>query len=126
MIDVFQINSIKGILTQANCPTDLQEAYLAFLQTGEQLVYIIQNKVAMMFQKEMLRCQEYNQPMVGSVTFRKGGNTPSGSSDVGVFIGVEFVLCCFRNGVPAKILTFKCLHKEITEVIIGYGAKNIY
>ena len=125
MINDFQTNKTKGILTQADCPMDLQEAYLNFLQTGGQQVLIIQNNVLMMFQKEMKSCKRIQRPMEGTVTFRRRENDPSASPEMGLFIGIEFILCCFNNGVPARILDIKRVHNEVIEVLISYGMMNM-
>lgn len=125
MIDNFQTNKTKRILTQASCPEDLQEAYLNFLQTGGQQVMIIRNKVMMMFQKEMNSCNRHQRPMEGSVTFRRRVNDPSAPPQIGLFIGIEFILCAFENGIPARILDVERVHNEITEVIISYGIMNL-
>lgn len=125
MKDDFQTNRTKDILTQADCPMDLQEVYLNFQQTGGQQALIIQNNVMMMFRQEAMRCKRIQRPMEGSVTFRKRENDPSALPEMGLFIGIEFILCCFNNSVPARILDIKRIHNEIAEVTICYGMMNL-
>lgn len=124
-MDDFQTNRVKGILAQANCPKNLQEAYLNFLQIGGQQILIMRNNVTMMFQKEMKSCKRFQRLMEGTVTFRRRENAPSAVPEMGLFIGIEFIICCFNNGIPARILNIEKVHNEITGVIISYGMKNL-
>lgn len=124
-MDDFQTNRVKGILAQANCPKNLQEAYLNFLQIGGQQILIMRNNVTMMFQKEMKSCKRFQRLMEGTVTFRRRENAPSAAPEMGLFIGIEFIICCFNNGIPARILNIEKVHNEITGVIISYGMKNL-
>lgn len=125
MIDTNQINRIKNLLAMADCPEDLQEAYLNFLQTGGQQVLIIQNKVSMMFQNEMRSCKTLQRPMEGTVTFQRQEEAPSAQPEIGLFIGIEFILSSFHNGIPARMLDIERVHGETTKIIIGYGMKKL-
>lgn len=125
MMDDFQINRVKSILVQADCPAGLQEAYLNFLQTGEQQAHIIRNKVTAMFQEEMTHSRRHQRPMEGSVTFSRREDDSSVPPETGVFIGIEFILCCFNNGIPARIVDFKQSKGEVTKVIVSFGMTNL-
>ena len=125
MTDTNQINRIKDLLTIADCPEDLQEAYLNFLQTGGQQVVIIQNKVSMMFQNEMRSCKRLQRSMEGTVTFQKQEEDPLVQPEIGLFIGIEFILSSFHNGIPARILNIERVHSEATKIIIGYGMTSL-
>lgn len=125
MTDVFQTNHIKGILSQADCPAGLQEAYLNYLRTEEQQSHIVRNKITMMFHKEMSLCRRHRQPMEGSATFSRAEDAPSASPETGLFIGIEFILCCFSNGIPARIADYKQSNGEVTEVTVCFGMANL-
>lgn len=125
MADIHQTNRIRKLLGLANCPTGLQDDYLNFLQTEEQQVHIIRNQVTMMFQKEMTHCQKRRLQMEGSVTFCRNKDDPSASPERGLFIGIEFMLCCFNSGIPARIADYKLSNDEVIEVIINFGMANL-
>ena len=121
----YQASRLKNLLALADCPEDLQEAYLNFLQIGGQQVLIIQNKVSMMFQKEMKSCKRLHRPMEGTVTFQRQEEAPSVQPEIGLFIGIEFILSSFNNGIPARILDIERVHNETTQIVIGYGMTNL-
>lgn len=125
MTGSYQASRLKNLLALADCPEDLQEAYLNFLQTGGQQVLIIQNKVSMMFQKEMKSCKRLHRPMEGTVTFQRQEEAPSVQPEIGLFIGIEFILSSFNNGIPARILDIERVHNETTQIVIGYGMTNL-
>lgn len=125
MTETYQANRIKNLLALADCPEDLQEAYLNFLQTGGQQVLILQNKMSMMFQNEMKNCKKLQRPMEGTVTFQRQEEDPSIQPEIGLFIGIEFILSSFNNGIPARILDIERVHNETTKIIIRYGMTNL-
>ena len=95
MENLIQIYSVKNVLSHSGCLEELLERYLQFLQTGGQLVQIIRGEVTMMFQKEMQYRKRRNEEMKGTVTFSNKEKHNAGSSDIGVFVGMEFIQCCF-------------------------------
>lgn len=125
MVDNLQTKKIKDILTRADCPEDLQEVYLNFLLTQEQQSHVIRNKMTMIFHKEKTRCQRHHQPMEGSVTFSRAEDDPSAAPETGLFIGIEFILCCFGNGIPARIAGYKQAKGEIVKVTVCFGMTNL-
>ena len=121
MDDLIQIHRARGILTQSGCPKELLDNYLDFLQNGGQQVQIVRNEVAMMFQQEQQYRKRRHETMSGSVTFRnKDGNIP-GDSDTGVFIGMEFIQCCFNYGILARMLNIRKEHGKVVESVVGFG-----
>ena len=87
------------MLSHSGCPEDLLESYLQFLQAGGQQVQIVRGEVTMMFQKEMQYRKRRNEEMKGTVTFSNKEKHNAGNSDMGVFIGMEFIQCCFGHGI---------------------------
>lgn len=113
--------NIKKMLSLAGCPTDLQGSYLKYLQSGGQQVHVVRSEVSMMFQKQLMRCQRHHQPMEGSATFSRHKDEASSCPDMGIYIGLEFISCCFSRSIPARITTIKRIHGEITELTISFG-----
>lgn len=121
MEDLIQLRGIKGVLSHSGCPSDLLERYLTFLRTGGQQVQIVRGEVNMMFQKELQYRQRRNEEMRGKATFCKNKKSGSGNSDTGVFIGMEFIQCCFCHGIPARMLDVRRERGEVVEVVVGFG-----
>lgn len=121
MEDLIQIHRVKGMLSQSGCPEDLLETYLEFLQAGGQQVQIVRGEVNMMFQKEAQYRKRRNEAMRGIVTFRNKDKNAAGSSDTGVFIGMEFVQCCFNHGIPARMSNVRREHGKVTEIVLEFG-----
>ena len=44
-----------------------------------------------------------------------------GEYNTGVFIGMEFIQCCFGHGIPARVLNVRRVHGEVAEVVVGFG-----
>ena len=116
-----QMHGIKGTLSQSGCPEDLLDNYLDFLQAGGQQVQIIRGEVNMMFQKEAQYRKRRNEVMRGSVTFRNRDKEAAGNPDTGVFIGMEFIQCCFNHGIPARMLKVRREHGRVTEIEVVFG-----
>lgn len=89
MENLILIHSVKNVLSHSGCPEDLLESYLQFLQAGGQQVQIVRGEVTMMFQKEMQYRKRRNEEMKGTVTFSNKEKHNAGSSDIGVFVGME-------------------------------------
>lgn len=118
---LIQIHSVKNVLSHSGCPEDLLESYLQFLQTGRRQVQIIRGEVTMMFQKEMQYRKRRNEEMKGTVTFSNKEKHNAGSSDIGVFVGMKFIQCCFGHGIPAWMLDVRREHGEVVEVVVRFG-----
>nr|WP_259323084.1 hypothetical protein [Phocaeicola vulgatus] len=121
MENLIQIHSVKNVLSHSGCPEDLLESYLHFLQTGGQQVQIVRGEVTMMFQKEMQYRKRRNEEMKGTVTFSNKDKHNTGNSDMGVFIGMEFIQCCFGHGIPARVLDVRREHGEVVKVVVKFG-----
>lgn len=121
MENLIQIHSVKNVLSHSGCPEDLLESYLQFLQTGGQQVQIVRGEVTMMFQKEMQYRKRRNEEMKGTVTFSNKDKHNAGNSDMGVFIGMEFIQCCFGHGIPAWVLDVRRVRGEVVEVVVEFG-----
>ncbi|MEO5017991.1 hypothetical protein ABH031_26150, partial [Bacteroides ovatus] len=112
---------VKNVLSHSGCPEDLLESYLQFLQAGGQQVQIVRGEVTMMFQKEMQYRKRRNEEMKGTVTFSNKDKHNAGNSDMGVFIGMEFIQCCFGHGIPARVLDVRRERGEVVEVVVEFG-----
>ena len=121
MVNLIQIHSVKNVLSHSGCPEDLLESYLQFLQTGGQQVQIVRGEVTMMFQKEMQYRKRRNEEMKGTVTFCKNDGDNVGEYNTGVFIGMEFIQCCFGHGIPARVLDVRRERGEVVEVVVKVG-----
>lgn len=44
-----------------------------------------------------------------------------GAYDIGVFVGMEFVQCCFGHGIPARVLDVRREHGEVVKVVVKFG-----
>lgn len=82
---------------------------------------IVRSEVAAMFQKEMQYCKRRNEEMKGSVTFSNKDKYNTGNSDMGVFIGMEFIQCCFGHEIPARVLDVRRERGEVVEVVVKFG-----
>ena len=116
-----QIHGVRNMLSHSGCPEDLLEGYLQFLQTGGQQVQIVRGEVFMMFEKEAQYRKRRNEEMKGTVTFCKNDGDNVGEYNTGVFIGMEFIQCCFGHGIPARVLDVRRVHGEVAEVVVGFG-----
>ena len=121
MENLIQIHSVKNVLSHNGCPEDLLESYLQFLQTGGQQVQIVRSEVAAMLQKEMQYRKRRNEEMKGTVTFSNKEKHNARSSDIGVFVGMEFIQCCFGHGIPARVLDVRREHGEVVKVVVKFG-----
>ena len=121
MENSIQIQGIRNMLSHSGCPEDLQESYLQFLQTGGQQVQIVRGEVFMMFEKEVQYRKRRNEEMKGTVTFRKDTKDGAEEYNTGVFIGMEFIQCCFNHGIPAWVLNVRRVHGEVVEVVVKFG-----
>ena len=121
MENLIQIHSVKNMFSHSGCPEDLLESYLQFLQAGGQQVQIVRSEVAAMFQKEMQYCKRRNEEMKGPVTFSNKDKYNTGNSDMGVFIGMEFIQCCFGHGISALVLDVRRVRGEVVEVVVKVG-----
>ena len=121
MENLIQIYSVKNVLSHSGCLEELLERYLQFLQTGGQQVQIIRGEVTMMFQKEMQYRKRRNEEMKGTVTFSNKEKHNARSSDIGVFVGMEFIQCCFGHGIPARVLDVRREHGEVVKVVVKFG-----
>ena len=121
MENLILIHSVKNVLSHSGCPEDLLESYLQFLQTGGQQVQIVRGEVTMMFQKEMQYRKRRNEEMKGTVTFCKNDGDNVGEYNTGVFIGMEFIQCCFNHGIPARVLDVWRERGEVVEVVVKFG-----
>lgn len=121
MEDLIHIHTIKGMLSQSGCPEDLLEHYLKFLQTGGQQVQIIRGEVNVMFQKEEQYRKRRNEAMRGSVTFYNKDKGTIGSSDTGIFIGMEFIQSCFQHGILARMSKVRREHGKVMEIEVVFG-----
>ena len=110
MENSIQIQGIRNMLSHSGCPEDLLESYLQFLQTGGQQVQIVRGEVFMMFEKEA----QYR-------TFCKNDGDNVGEYNTGVFIGMEFIQCCFNHGIPARVLDVWRERGEVVEVVVKFG-----
>ena len=120
MENSIQIHGIRNMLSHSGCPEDLQESYLQFLQTGGQQVQIVRGEVFMMFEKEVQYRKRRNEEMKGTVTFSNKEKHNTGNSDMGVFIGMEFIQCCFNHGIPARVLDVWRERGEVVEVVVKF------
>ena len=59
--------------------------------------------------------------MKGTVTFSNKEKHNTGNSDMRVFIGVEFIQCCFGHGIPARVLDVRREHGEVVKVVVKFG-----
>ena len=107
MENSIQIQGIRNMLSHSGCPEDLLESYLQFLQTEGQQVQIVRGEVFMMFEKEAQYRKRRNEKMKGTVTFCKNTKNDTEEYNTGVFIGMEFIQCCFNHGIPARVLNAK-------------------
>ena len=105
-----EMQRLQTALSQSGCPEDLLADYLDFLQNGGQQVEIVRNNITQVFQKEAL----YRKRRHGT-----------GNSDTGVFIGIEFIRCCFTHGIPARMLKVVREHGEVVEIVVGFGVKSM-
>ena len=121
MENSIQIQGIRNMLFHSGCPEDLLESYLQFLQTGGQQVQIVRGEVFMMFEKEAQYRKRKNEEMKGTVTFSNKDKHNAGNSDMGVFIGMEFIQCCFGHGIPARVLDVRRVRGEVVEVVVEFG-----
>ncbi len=121
MENSIQIHGIRNMLSHSGCPEDLLESYLQFLQTGGQQVQIVRGEVFMMFEKEVQYRKRRNEEMKGTVTFRKDTKDGAEEYNTGVFIGMEFIQCCFNHGIPARVLDVWRVHGEVVEVVVKFG-----
>ena len=62
-----------------------------------------------------------NEKMKGTVTFCKNTENDTGEYNTGVFIGMEFIQCCFNHGIPARVLNVRRVHGEVTEIVVEFG-----
>ena len=116
MENLIQIHSVKKVLSHSGCPEDLLESYLQFLQTGGQQVQIVRGEVTMMQYRK-----RRNEEMKGTVTFSNKDKHNARNSDMGVFIGMEFIQCCFGHGIPARVLDVRRVRGEVVEVVMKFG-----
>ena len=121
MENSIQIQGIRNMLSHSGCPEDLLESYLQFLQTEGQQVQIVRGEVFMMFEKEAQYRKRRNEKMKGTVTFCKNTKNDTGEYNTGVFIGMEFIQCCFNHGIPAWVLNVRRVHGEVVEVVVKFG-----
>ena len=121
MENSIQIQGIRNMLSHSGCPEDLLESYLQFLQTGGQQVQIVRGEVFMMFEKEAQYRKRRNEEMKGTVTFSNKEKHNAESSDIGVFVGMEFIQCCFGHGIHARVLDVRREHGEVVEVVVRFG-----
>ena len=121
MENSIQIQGIRNMLSHSGCPEDLLESYLQFLQTGGQQVQIVRGEVFMMFEKEAQYRKRRNEEMKGTVTFSNKEKHNTGNSDMGVFIGMEFIQCCFGHGIPARVLDVRRVRGEVVEIVVKFG-----
>ena len=56
--------------------------------------------------------------MKGTLTFSNKDKHNTGNSDMGVFIGMEFIQCCFGHGIPARVLGVRMVRGE---VVVKFG-----
>lgn len=75
----------------------------------------------MMFEKEAQYRKRRNEKMKGTVTFCKNTKNDTGEYNTGVFIGMEFIQCCFNHGIPARVLNVRRVHGEVTEIVVEFG-----
>lgn len=101
MENSIQIQGIRNMLSHSGCPEDLLESYLQFLQTEGQQVQIVRGEVFVMYEKEAQYRKRRNEKMKGTVTFCKSTKNDTEEYNTGVFIGMEFIQCCFNHGIPA-------------------------
>ena len=121
MENSIQIQGIRNMLSHSGCPEDLLESYLQFLQTGGQQVQIVRGEVFMMFEKEAQYRKRRNEEMKGTVTFCKNDGDNVGEYNTGVFIGMEFIQCCFNHGIPARVVDVWRERGEVVEVVVKFG-----
>ena len=121
MENSIQIQGIRNMLSHSGCPEDLLESYLQFLQTGGQQVQIVRGEVFMMFEKEAQYRKKRNEKMKGAVTFCKNTKNDTEEYNAGVFIGMEFIQCCFNHGIPARVLDVWRERGEVVEVVVKFG-----
>lgn len=120
-----EMQRLQTALSQSGCPEDLLADYLDFLQNGGQQVEIVRNNITQVFQKEALCRKRRHETMEGTVTFRNKEQHGTGNSDTGVFIGIEFIRCCFTHGIPARMLKVVREHGEVVEIVVGFGVKSM-
>ena len=121
MENSIQIQGIRNMLSHSGCPEDLLESYLQFLQTEGQQVQIVRGEVFVMYEKEAQYRKRRNEKMKGTVTFCKNTENDTGEYNTGVFIGMEFIQCCFNHGIPARVLNVRRVHGEVTEIVVEFG-----
>ena len=121
MENSIQIQGIRNMLSHSGCPEDLLESYLQFLQTEGQQVQIVRGEVFMMFEKEAQYRKRRNEKMKGTVTFCKNTKNDTEEYNTGVFIGMEFIQCCFNHGIAARVLNVRRVHGEMTEIVVEFG-----
>lgn len=121
MENSIQIQGIRNMLSHSGCPEDLLESYLQFLQTKGQQVQIVRGEVFVMYEKEAQYRKRRNEKMKGTVTFCKNTKNDTGEYNTGVFIGMEFIQCCFNHGIPARVLNVRRVHGEVTEIVVEFG-----
>lgn len=116
-------DNVEPILKRAGCPDDLLQSYRMFLYEGRQDVQIVRKEISSVFQKQKMRCLHRHMPMEGSVTFERNKKEPSVYPDMGLYIGLEYVLCCINNGIPAYITECKRVRNVIESVTIVFGLR---
>ncbi|MBP9579924.1 MAG: hypothetical protein KBE39_10345 [Parabacteroides sp.] len=121
MENSIQIQGIRNMLSHSGCPEDLLESYLQFLQTEGQQVQIVRGEVFVMYEKEAQYRKRRNEKMKGTVTFSKNTKNDTEEYNTGVFIGMEFIQCCFNHGITARVLNVQRVHGEVAEIVVKFG-----
>jgi len=116
-------DNVEPILKRAGCPDDLLQSYRMFLYEGRQDVQIVRKEISSVFQKQKMRCLHRHMPMEGSVIFERNKKESSVYPDMGLYIGLEYVLCCINNGIPAYITECKRVRNVIESVTIVFGLR---
>lgn len=116
-------DNVEPILKRAGCPDDLMQSYCMFLHEGRQDVQIVRKEISSVFQKHKMHCLHRHMPMEGSVIFERNKKEPSVYPDMGLYIGLEYVLCCINNGIPAYITECKRIRNVIESVTIVFGLR---
>ena len=62
-----------------------------------------------------------NEEMKGTVTFSNKEKHNARRTPIwGVFIGMEFIQCCFGHGIPAWVLDVRRERGEVVEVVVEF------